>query len=64
MRLDSILSTGFGHGETQRRSRSKQAYVPMYIFTAGCNRTAGKGRASYALTVTEDENDFFELKKS
>lgn len=42
MRLDSILRSGFGHGETQQWSRLKRAYVPMYTFTAGCNGTAGR----------------------
>lgn len=42
MRLDSILSSGFGHGETQQWSRLERAYVRMYTFTAGRNRTAGR----------------------
>lgn len=37
MRLDSILSSGFGHGEAQQWSRLERAYVPMYTFTAGSN---------------------------
>ena len=42
MRLDSILSSWFGHGETQQRSRLARAYVRMYTFTAGRIRTAGR----------------------
>lgn len=42
MRLDSILSSGFGHGETHSGAGWREPMYPIYTFTAGSSRTAGR----------------------